>query len=119
MIKDSKLTKLELYSENDEYYLRAEYEVIYTHRKTKITIPKIKLPLFNNPLIATADVPLGLMYTKPMHEVNIGFGKLEMCNDQKDRFMYEEVLKEYPQKMTVDEIEKELGYKVEIVSKKE
>ena len=119
MIKDSKLTKLELYSENDEYYLRAEYEVIYTHRKTKLTIPKIKLPLFNNPLIPTGVINLDSMYTKPTREVNIGFGELEMCNDQKDYFMYEEVLEEYAQKMTVDEIEKKLGYKVEIVSKKE
>lgn len=119
MIKDSKLTKLELYSENDEYYLRAEYEVIYTHRKTKITIPKIRLPLFNNPLIIKGVVNLDSMYTKPTHEINIGFGELEMCDDHKGNFMYEEVLEEYVQKMTIDEIEKKLGYKVEIVSKKE
>lgn len=118
MIESSKLTKLELYKEDDQYFLKAEYEEITKTQKKRITIPKIVLPLYDRPIIGSAspfDHTIG---------VDIGFGALpfgiDLIHDDPNTVYYdEEVIEEYPQKMTLEEIEKKLGYKVEIVSKKE
>lgn len=115
---NTKLISLELYSEmiNDmgdvKYYLRAVYERTTKYKKERLTIPKIHLEV--NPNGVTIN-----HVTCYNHEasVNIGFGDAPLC--EKDGAAYiVEVLEEYPQKMTMEEIEKKLGHKVEIISKK-
>ena len=116
MIEGSKLTKLELYQEDDKYYLRAEYEVITKTSKKKLTIPKIYLQTnMVYPIIEFAVPSL----TTSNATVDLGFGKMEMIQDNDGTVCITKIIEEYPQKMTLEEIEKKLGYKVELVSKKE
>lgn len=44
-MQKSRLTNLELYSEDGSYYLKAEYEVEDEHRLEKYTFPKLYLPI--------------------------------------------------------------------------
>lgn len=113
-----KLISLELYSEmiNDmgdvKYYLRAVYERTTKYRKERLTIPKIYLGVNPHNVI----IKHATCYNNGT-SVNIGFGNAPLC--EKDGAAYiVEVLEEYPQKMTMEEIEKKLGHKVEIISKK-
>ena len=42
-----------------------------------------------------------------------------MIQDTDGSVFITKIIEEYPQKMTLEEIEKKLGYKIELVSKKE
>lgn len=113
-----KLISLELYTEiiNDmgdvDYFLKAVYERTNKYVKERIVIPKIRLGVNPNNLIINHA-------TCYNHEanVNIGFGNLPIVSVDGIAYLTE-VIEEYPQKMTMEELEKKLGYKVEIVSKK-
>lgn len=117
----SELTKLKLYQEDGCYYLRAEYEVEDDHRLQKYTIPKIALPIRRGPVINERVFnEYCHHYSSPKRDVtmDLGFGELHLLTGS-DGYLYKcETIKEYPQKMTLEEIEKKLGYKVEIVSGK-
>lgn len=114
-----KLISLELYTEiiNDmgdvDYFLKAVYEHTNEYVKERINIPKIRLGVNPYNLIINHA-------TCYNHEanVNLGFGNIPIISVDGIAY-FTEVIEEYPQKMTMDEIEKKLGYKVEIVSKKE
>lgn len=118
------LKSLELYSEESKagksYFLKAIYEIENQYVKNEIVIPKIALPLCPGEHVIhkyeshsysslKVDIP---------HTIDIGFGDLPMMSDDHGRYYYEVTVAEYPQKMTLSEIEKKLGYKVEIVSEK-
>ena len=120
-MQKSELTKLELYQEDDSYYLRAEYEVEDDYRLQKYIIPKLWLPISGNPVIKHDHYRMSygdLIKNNREITIDLGFGDLTVLKGD-DRYYYKcETLKEYPQKMTLDEIEKKLGYKVELVSGK-
>lgn len=111
------LVSLELYSEKNEcgvedYYLKAIYERTTKYGKERITIPKIHLGVDPHSVIINHG-----SYFNREAAVNIGFGNLPIL--EKDGVVYTvNVLEEYAQKMTLEDIEKKLGHKVEIVSKK-
>lgn len=111
----SELTKLELYKEDGCCYLRAECEVENDHRLQKYTIPKIVVPTIGN-------LTINSFYTReyPGYKTTIdfGFGEFNVLKGPEDYYYKCETIKEYPQKMTLEEIEKKLGYKVEVVSGK-
>lgn len=113
-----KLLSLDLYTEiiNDmgdvDYFLKAVYEHTNEYVKERIIIPQIRLGVNPHNLIINHA-------TCYNHEANVdlGFGILPIVSVDGAAYIVN-VLEEYPQKMTLDEIEKKLGYKVEIVSKK-
>lgn len=118
----SKLKDLELLWDPDhkEYYLRAKYEVEDDHSVREVIIPHITLPVRSH---STPD--FGLYYGNKL--VNIGFGEMVMrpCDIEipghdtiKDACYVEHTIKEKPQEMTIEEIEKKLGYKIKIVGEK-
>lgn len=113
-----KLQSLELYSEmvNDmgdiQYFLKAVYEHETPYRKERLTIPKIYLPVRQKEVVVKHSCGIYDEVT-----ADIGFGDLKVC--RKDKVAYTvEVLEEYPQKMTLEEIEKKFGHKIELVSSK-
>lgn len=114
----SDLTKLELYQEDGCYYLRAEYEVEDDHRLQKYTIPKISLPIRRDPVINERFDRYCIPRPRYDLTINLGFAELPVVKGPEDYYYKCEILKEYPQKMTLEEIEKKLGYKVELVSGK-
>ena len=112
------LKSLELYTDKnilgaDEYYLKAIYERTTKYAKERLTIPKIKLGV--NPYNVTINHQT--LYS-PYATVDIGFGDMPIVEEDGVAYIAK-VLEEYPQKMTLDEIEKKLGHKIELVSKKE
>lgn len=120
------LKDLQLYKDKDEYnieryYLKAIYEKVTKYKKERVTIPKILLPVNTGEPIIKQEISDN-RYSD--NTIDIGFGYLPVQYDiieprnMTKGTMLIEVLEEYPQKMTMEEIEKRLGHKVEIVSGK-
>ena len=101
------LTDLQLHKDGNGYYLSAKYTVDEEHRTKEVSFPKIVLP--------TCHAPLVLIGSSNMHGndyIDIGFGELPVGAPP-----VEKVIKEKVQELTIEEIEKKLGYKVKVVSK--
>lgn len=108
-IKDVKLVQ-----EKETYYLDLTYECEDDKEVYVMNIPRVELPCFNNPLINVVSYG---------DETNatIGFNggvRLPIHQDMNGALFSKLVVEEKTHKMTVAEIEKKLGYKIEIVSDK-
>ena len=106
-LKDMKLHT----SEDGYYYLSLTYtedrdDGVYEHY-----FPKALLNLWNEPVLEINSVETFL---------NIGFGSMLLCRNEETGGVYVErkIKDKPPKKMTISEIEKELGYKIEVVSEK-
>lgn len=108
-----KLTDLKLGKDKDGYFLTAKYLREDDHTVTEVTIPKLLLPIRNYPNVECEHGYFGLVY-----RIDIGFGELVACKDDKLGHFSEKVVKEKVTEMTLAEVEKKLGYKVKIVSEK-
>jgi len=110
-----KLTDLQLYQENNKYYLSAKFFYEDKQGYYEASIPKIDLHIspdcevnissgydcFNVPYkIVDVDLGFGLLYAKPFNE--------------KGDFFTLTRLEEKVHEMTLDEIEKALGYKIKL-----
>lgn len=100
---------------NGCYYLGAKYRIEDENSIRELHIPKILLNVRPNNVIINYGEPC----LRP--EVDIGFGYMPLFYEDPRNKAYctEAVIKEKTHEMTLDEIEKKLGYKVKIVSKKE
>ena len=99
------------------YLAKNVIEAETEHRKVEITIPRIDL------LVNTSRIPTinhELLYGERFRDYTIDiFGTtLPLRRDETGNVYYEKVIKEYPQKMTLAEVEKKLGHKIELVSDK-
>ena len=116
------LKSLELYSEETKagksYFLKAIYEIENQYVKKEIVIPKIALPLCPGEQVIHKYESYPSLKVDIQRTIDIGFGDLPVMSDDHGLYYYEVTVAEYPQKMTLSEIEKKLGYKVEIVSEK-
>lgn len=139
LYKNVKLKDISLYPQTShdlneaviEYYLQLVYEVETDTEVREIIIPKVDLGLNSNSLpgleinhfgvgtINEACIHLRHGETLPLHRTSV------TCTDKngdtvetQNAAWVEIVKREKPKKMTVEEIEKKLGYKVEIVSEK-
>lgn len=106
---------LQLYKENNRYYLKA----ILLHEDKKgfytITIPKIKFPITNPMSINTETTHDIWNGTQKTAHIDFGFGGLEIIPDESTDTFYTTIcLEEKVHKMTLAEIEEELGYKIEL-----
>lgn len=122
------LKELHLYKLKDSTYhaLRAVYEVENEFEKKEIIIPKIILPFYmSGPKFEDHWFGReGGIRPFAEHYVDLGFGMLKMgCGTGHpgcDNICYsEKVLEEKAQTMTLSEIEKKLGYKINLVAEKE
>lgn len=91
------------------YYLAAKYRVEEEHRIKECIFPKIILPVdeYHAPLIHLSTCDDG-------RSIDIGFGDLPVPVPP-----IEKVIEEKVQELTIEEIEKKLGYKVKIVAKED
>ena len=124
----AKLKKVEPYKVDDRWYLRLIYEYQNDNGEIfEMEIPMADLPFTQNmvPEIITdnySDYPWGKnyyirafltyvdgIYCIPMHE-----GKSTIADHAEGCFIRKSICR----RMTVEDIEKELGYKVEIVDKR-
>ena len=125
--KSAKLKKVEAYKENDRWYLRLIYEYRSDNGEIfEMEIPMLELPFTQNvlPDIITyngteyswgKDYYIRAFFSDIqgvscilMHE-----GKSTIADDAEGCFIRKSICR----RMTVEDIEKELGYKIEIVDK--
>ena len=110
---------LQLYKENNRYYLSALLDHEDKKGYYEVSVPKINLPIS---LCCGINTETDTYFGVPHHTVTIdlGFGGLyvEPFNDENNHFTMT-CLDEKVHKMTLAEIEKELGYKIELQKEKE
>lgn len=126
--KTHKLTNIELVEDDGQYYLSVEYLIEDANRIEKLTIPRVEIP-FNSKIMPELieeyeDSPFiapifdERMFPPPqVHRcIKTGYGNT-MKIAKLDGISYTvETIKEKEHEMTIEEIEKKLGYKVKIVS---
>lgn len=117
-LKDLKLHKEQHTSNNTKYYLSAVYEYENNFVVSEITIPHIALPLdiitgFDTDL---TDYSFGVDVEYTLHMP--GNHTLPVYRTDKGVYYEEKIIKEKRQKMTLEEVENALGYKIELVSKR-
>ena len=124
----AKLKKVEAYKENEKWYLR----LIYEHHNDngeifEMEFPKVALPFVQNmvPDIINAYndtncpwdkayyIRAFLSYVQGADCIPVLPGKSTIVDNAKECF----IIKSICRRMTVEDIEKELGYKIEIVDK--
>lgn len=111
---DLQLHKEELVKNIFTYHLSAVYRCENNCGVYEVEIPRIELPISND---FNMKNEFGF-YGPCNHTIDIGFGDLTMISDEHGNKFYERLIKEKIHDMTLDEIEKKLGYKVRVVSEK-
>lgn len=104
------------YDKDFGYYLSAKYRVEDEHSIREIDIPRIMLGVKPNFVAIRQD---GDPWIRSEADIGFGYcllGSVDFGNGINTNFI-EHVLKEKTHEMTLDEIEKKLGYKVKIVNK--
>ena len=114
------LKDAQIYIQDGSRYLKLVYEYEDSHAVHELTIPQVEFPFGNS---------LNLIY---IHEDNPALRRvsIHLCTEgdvanvylhnskSYDGLVYytDKIIKRKPKKMTLEEIERELGYKVEIIS---
>ena len=125
--KIERLEKLALHHDKktNKYYLSAVYYAEDDKGKYKIEIPNIKLNVRTDRLPNISEFLVDHHYIAPptyVQEIDLGFGSLRLGICQGGAFKGSTyimtTLEEKTQELTLEEIEKKLGYKIKIVSEK-
>lgn len=118
-MKDTKLVNAKLKKDERGYYLRLKYIQETDSAISEIIIPKYRLNIWDDELIIN-HIPYHNLLVEI--EANIGFGSWPLekgvteHSDGKEVCYSVKELEKKVYKMTVADIEKKLGYKIEIVS---
>ncbi len=112
------LTDLQLYQENNKYYLSAKLLHEDKRGYYEMSIPKINLNISQD---CEVNITSGCdCFGAPYRtvDVDLGFGRLyaKPFNNKGDHIVYT-CLEEKVHEMTLDEIEKTLGYKIKLKEK--
>lgn len=116
--------------ENNNVYMELTYNIDAQYGSYEFTIPKIQIQFRDNPELEFPDMTLSLEYIieqanskignfflpKKLRRVNLNkqfIGFVE--SDKSGNLFYLKPVKNNKYKMTKEEIEKELGYMIEIV----
>lgn len=126
--KTHKLTNIELVEDDGQYYLSVEYLIEDANRIEKVTIPRVEVPFnskvmpelteeYDEPCWEIGNFGERLGYPRRInHYIKTGYGNT-MKIAKLDGISYTvETIKEKEHEMTIEEIEKKLGYKIKIVS---
>lgn len=105
IVKDKKLTA---------FYLSATYECEDENgSKWSLSIPRIDLNAY------LGSSPIMMFGCPDENFINIGFGARPMLRDSDGSFMIFKQIEQQPKEVTLEEIEKALGYSVKIVQNKD
>ena len=126
--KTHKLTNIELVEDDGQYYLSVEYLIEDENRIEKVTIPRVEVP-FNSKTFPefkeTYDEECWEISTfgqriacppRTYWTIKTGYGNTAKISRLNGISYTVEIIKEKEHEMTIEEIEKKLGYKVKIVS---
>lgn len=123
--KNAKLKDLQLHEKKGSYYLSAVYEYENESGVYELSIPKMKLNIGIPKIHTAATFKVGCAFDIykldnfiTLANADIGFGDLPL--GRVDGYTHKiTIVKEKTRKMTLSEVEKKLGYKIELVSDKE
>ena len=108
-LKDVKIIE----EEQHEYFLNVTYEYETETGVYEMNIPWIKLPINKNKLPAFT---FNMGNDVNGRNVDLGFGDVPLLYDPNDKTSHSITkIKNKPRKMTLSEIEKALGYEIELV----
>ena len=93
------------------YYLSPRYRVENDNCIKEIYIPKARLKTSWDKVTVELDT------FRNNYMCNLGFGNLDLYADDAGHMYYETLIEEKTHDMTLEEIEKKLGYKVRIITK--
>lgn len=112
-----RLKSAELFKDDEleTHYLKLIYEVECKQGIKEITFPKVSLMIPHMTIELNYESMIGVTIPSLM----FGYEPHQLLEDESGSYMYERLIEENIHDMTLDEIEKELGYKVRIVGKKQ
>ena len=115
MMSDLKLKDLQLYKENDKYYLSAIFDKEDEAGFYEVSVPKILFPIAPNCSmnVDTFTTIFGVLY----ETVAVDFGIVRLYAEPFDNarsFYTQKLISEKVHEMTLEEIERELGYKIKL-----
>jgi hypothetical protein len=99
-----------------EYSLDLTYVLDSPTMTQELHIPRIAIPLNPNNIKIKADCDC-VVGAPVRYYADLGFGEMKLLPDKNGAAFTITTIEEKPKEMTLDEIEKKLGYKVKIVSK--
>ena len=123
--RNGKLKSLELYEEryNGEmhHFLKGVWEYETVTGRYELTIPKIDLgnSFYKVPEIACDLLRNDFFDICQLHPIPFRGTELPLRHDDRGNVSYIEELEKFEKEMTLEEIEKKLGYKIKLVSGKE
>lgn len=109
-----KITDIKIYQDPDAgtHYL----DITGTHttdtKESEVHLPKVYFPIELAEIRVTSFTP----FVESKAYLRMPVQEYRLCDDGTGSFMYEKTIRDIPKKMTLDEIEKALGHKVEIVN---
>ena len=108
------LKDLQLYKENNKYYLSALLDQETKKGYYEVSVPRIRLPItFGCSINTETDTYFGVPHRTVT--IDLGFAELSVEPfDDDNNYYTEKCIGEKVHEMTLDEIEKELGYKVKL-----
>lgn len=99
-----------------KYYLKISYIGRTLTKKFRVVFPKVRLDFSCQPKIVCS---CNTCFSPPFINLNLEYMSLEkITHNEEEIYCYLENLEEYPREMSIEEIEKELGYKIKIVNEK-
>lgn len=126
--QEAKLSDIIPFEENGRWYLKLVYKYEDKEGKHTVVIPKVSLPFDQGYVPNIVSIPsyYGVICESPhielAREMDVYSGTCSLANEHglKGPAYYFDVITEPAYKeMTLDEIEKKLGYKVKIINKEE
>ena len=105
---------LSMYKEGNSYYISAVLQYENDKGFYEINVPKINLPILYNVEINQESYTDTFNRTETFANIDFGFGKLSILKDDNNHYFTMTCIEEKRRKMTLAEIEKELGYKIEL-----
>lgn len=112
------LTNFNFTKDKDGYFLSAKFRVEDQHSVRELDIPKIRLRIDPDKVRLKSEVDHYSCKTDMWIDLGFGYVPVEYTEVDGLKVMYtEKILEEKYTEMSLDEIEKKLGYKVKIVNR--
>ena len=114
-MNDCKLILATTYQDEDnKFYMKIVYTYIDELGKHELTFPKVELPFNQTSLPDITRLSKNDVFLRPSKMMRLLEGRVYWSNEM--HCFFDRVTEPKVHRMTIEEIEKELGYKVEIVT---
>lgn len=121
MFSNGNLKDVKLIKNDYQPYFNHPYSLIVTYENKdeygnihEIVIKNVDLPIYLDPKYISYESEVNY-YCTPERSIDIGYGKIGLSENT---IIEDKIIKYAKKEMTIEEIEKKLGYKVKIVGEK-